>query len=79
MKVTRRDLLKSGMAGAAVMTLPCFLATSGTLMSAATLDETPDNPFQDWFGIDEAIIAKVMAELMAGGADFADIYLQHSR
>jgi TldD protein len=48
-------------------------------MSDAAVNELPDDPFREWFGIDEASIARVMSELMAGGADFADIYFQHSR
>ncbi|MBT3223149.1 MAG: TldD/PmbA family protein [Proteobacteria bacterium] len=39
----------------------------------------PANPFFSWFGIDEAMIAQVMAELTSRGADDADIYFQHRR
>jgi TldD protein len=33
----------------------------------------------EWFGVDEASIARVMSELSANGADTADIYFQHQR
>jgi TldD protein len=33
----------------------------------------------DWFGVDQATVARVMSELSASGADAADLYFQHSR
>ncbi len=78
-RINRRDMLGVSFSGAAALTLPSFLASSPSLAHAALLDVGPDDPFFTWFGIDEAMIAKVMAEMMAGGADFADVYFQHSR
>jgi TldD protein len=78
-RLNRRDVLGVGLTGAAALTLPSFLAQSGSPAYSALLDDAPDDPFRDWFGIDEKTIAKVMAELMSGGADFADVYFQHSR
>ena len=40
---------------------------------------TPTNPFMQWFGVDEATVARVMSELTANGADAADLYFQHQR
>jgi len=40
---------------------------------------TPENPFLDWFGVDEATTLRVMSELTANGADAADLYFQHAR
>ena len=37
------------------------------------------NPFMDWFGVDQAMVTRVMAELTANGADAADLYFQHTR
>ncbi len=34
---------------------------------------------QRWFGVDEALLARVLGEAMDRGADFADLYFQHSR
>ncbi len=45
-------------------------------MTTATL---LDNPFATWFGIDEALVRKVLAAAMERGADFADVYFEHSR
>jgi TldD protein len=59
--------------------MPAFLSGCGVQQAVAVADKTPENPFMDWFGIDQATIAKVMAELTASGADAADVYFQHSR
>ena len=32
----------------------------------------------DWFGVDDAILARVLAQAMDCGADYADLYFQHS-
>jgi len=45
----------------------------------AIADPMPENPFMDWFGVDQATVARVMSELTANGADAADLYFQHSR
>ena len=34
---------------------------------------------QAWFGVDEALLARVLGEAMDRGADFADLYFQHTR
>jgi TldD protein len=78
-RYSRRDVLGLGITGVAALTLPIFLANSGGPAYASLLNDAPDDPFRDWFGIDESTIAKVMAELMSGGADFADVYFQHTR
>ena len=66
-------------AGSAVLSMPAFLSGCGVQQATAMADQTPDNPFMDWFGVDEATTARVMAELAANGADAADLYFQHSR
>lgn len=43
--------------------------------AATTLDQ---HPFTSWFGIDEARVRRVLAEATARGADFADLFFQHS-
>jgi hypothetical protein len=35
---------------------------------------TPDNPFLEWFSIDEARLRRVLAELGARGADHGELY-----
>ena len=79
---SRRNVLRGGMGGAALLTVPRFLVgcnkTDTTVMAAAQT-VAPENPFLTWFGIDEAVIKTVMAELTSRGADFADLYFQHRR
>ena len=38
-----------------------------------------ENPFQTWFGIDEARTRRVLGELTARGADHAELYFEYSR
>ena len=62
--------------------MPGFLAgcaKRGLQSAADPLAAVPDNPFLAWFGIDEAMIRAVMAELTQRGADMADLYFQHRR
>lgn len=37
------------------------------------------NPFTHWFGIDETIAQQVLSEALSRGADFADLYFQHTK
>ncbi len=39
----------------------------------------PDNPFLDWFGVDQSAIRQALSALTAQGADLADLYFQHTR
>jgi TldD protein len=59
--------------------LPFSDAGSGADAQTDLIDDSTADPFSDGFGIDEAMLAKVMAEMMAAGADFADVYFQHLR
>ncbi len=36
------------------------------------------HPFTEWFGVDAARMLRVLSEAMRRGADFADLYFQHS-
>ena len=78
---TRRGVLRGSAAGLAALSMPGFLASCAKQDVQATLSSggTPDNPFQQWFGIDEATIRRVMTELSSRGADHADLYFQHTR
>ncbi len=61
--------------------MPSFVAAcaKGGAIGAAGARELPDNPFATWFGVDAALLDRVFAELTARGADFADLYFQHTR
>ncbi len=75
----RRTFLGSMAAGTAVVTMPGFLAGCGVQPATRLSEPTPENPFMTWFGVDQASVARVMAELTANGADAADLYFQHTR
>ena len=79
MTIKRRDFLSHIAAGSSILTLPTFLVGCGINQAVNQSEALPDDPFGDWFGIDEAVVSQVMAELTANGADAADLYFQHSR
>jgi TldD protein len=79
MTIKRRDFIARAAAGTAVLTLPGFLSGCGVQQATTLAEPTPDNPFMDWFGVDQSTVARVMAELTANGADAADLYFQHAR
>jgi len=79
MTIKRREFLGRMAAGSAILTVPAFLSGCTVQQATAIGDVTPDNPFMDWFGVDQATVARVMSELTASGADAADLYFQHSR
>ncbi|WP_295386156.1 TldD/PmbA family protein [uncultured Thiodictyon sp.] len=75
--MNRRQFLATGSAGLASVALPRFL---GAAPNATDLTQpAPANPFLEWFGIDEALIRRVMSELTANGAAIAELYFQHKR
>ena len=74
-----RQFLGGMAAGSAILTMPAFLSGCGVTPAVTPATRAPGNPFLAWFGVDEPMIAKVMAELTANGADAADLYFQHTR
>ena len=79
MTMKRREFLGRMAAGSAVLSMPAFLSGCGIQRATAVAEQTPENPFMEWFGVDEAMTARVMSELAANGADAADLYFQHRR
>jgi TldD protein len=45
------------------------------------MSESPPqvHPYMTWFDVDEVAIHRVLSEAMSRGADFADLYFQHSK
>ena len=78
--LSRRDLLRTAAAGGAILAMPKFLAACGpkTPVEAAA-GALPANPFMAWFGVDEAMLSRVLGELTSRGADKAELFFQHSR
>jgi len=79
MLIGRRKFLANVAAGGATLTMPAFLSGCGVNQALSVNAVTPDNPFLEWFGIDQLNIARVMAVLTANGADIAELYFQHRR
>lgn len=79
MKFRRREFMGHMAAGSAILTMPAFLTGCGVNQAVDVAEVTPSNPFLDWFGVDQALIRQVMAELTANGADTAELYFQHQR
>ncbi|MFW7378559.1 MAG: TldD/PmbA family protein [Oligoflexus sp.] len=77
--VTRRGFMKGALIGSSVITVPSFLTSCFHTASSDKMlsQELPANPFMDWFGVDEAVIRRVMAELVSRGADDAELYFEH--
>ena len=78
---SRRRFIQTG---TALLSAPAFLIGCGSRPAqqatvAPAVAATPDNPFLEWFSIDEARLRRVLAELGSRGADHAELYFQHSR
>jgi len=79
-RMTRRRFLQTSAAGTAVLTMPHFLAACHRKAGGVTTPPQPtSNPFRDWFGVDEDVIRRVLAELTARGADDAEAYFQYAQ
>jgi TldD protein len=72
--VSRRDFLKTG-ATAAAATAATPLLSKGWLGLPAA--EAPGY-FEREFGVNDALCRKVLAEALAKGGDFADLYFEHT-
>ena len=72
MTIKRREFLGTVAAGSAVLTMPGFLSGCGVQSATAIAGNTPENPFMEWFGVDQSTVARVMSELTARGADAED-------
>lgn len=79
MTIKRRDFISTVAAGSAIITMPGFLSGCGVQSATSFGRNVPVNPFMEWFGVDQATVARVMSELTSRGADAADLYFQHSR
>ncbi len=79
MATNRRVFLSNTAAGTALLTMPAFLSGCGVDPATSVSTATPANPFLEWFGVDEALLTRVMSELTANGADTAELYFQHTR
>lgn len=75
---TRRDLLKTGAAGAALTVIPAAL--KGIPMDAFAAPASPSAlaaHFQR-FGVDEDLVRQAMSEALSRGGEYCDIFFQHN-
>lgn len=77
--IDRRRFLHAAGTGTALLTMPRFLAGCAKTGATTLPASPPANPFLAWFGVDEAMLRRVMAELTSRGATHADAYFQHIR
>jgi TldD protein len=75
---SRREVLWSGVAGAAVAALPGGLVGCAREADMGTEMVGPSAALAA-FGLDEAGASRVLSELLSRGADFGDLYFQRSR
>ncbi|HNC99366.1 MAG TPA: DNA gyrase modulator, partial [Myxococcota bacterium] len=75
--ISRRTLLKELGAGSAMLAMPAFLAACAP--KHMRQDPLPTDPFGAWFGVDPLSTRLVLEELSQHGADWAELYFQHSR
>ena len=78
---TRRSVLKGGAAGTVALCLPGVLAGrphSAHALSEPAVEPPGPNPFTVRFGVDEAILARVLGVAMGRGGDFADLFFEHT-
>jgi TldD protein len=61
--------------------MPSFLAAcgpkGGPVVAATT--PLPEDPFLTWFGLDHAVLQRILSTLGARGATHGELYLQHTR
>ena len=77
--MTRRTFVRGMAAAGALVSMPHFLKRSGVKAAHDLSQPAPAQPFLDWFGVDRALIERVLRELGSRGADAADLYFQHQR
>ncbi len=76
---TRRRVLQGGAVGAVALTLPRFLggcATTQQAMAPAAPEPTA-NPFMARFGVDDAMLQRVLGVALSRGGDHADLFFEH--
>ena len=59
MTIKRRNFIGTVAVGSAIITMPGFLTGCGTQAPPA-IAPPPEIPFMDWFGVDQAVVARVM-------------------
>jgi TldD protein len=81
LRPTRRQLLGTAGSALAVLSAPSLLTAClrQAPVAAAPAGASPEDPFLAWFGVDRDLLRRVLAELGSRGADYGEVYFQHTR
>ncbi len=74
-KITRRDFIRTGAAAVGTMAVPSVLSQGWFALPAKAAES---GYFEREFGITDGLCRKVLAEALAKGGDFADLYFEHT-
>ncbi|MBN1894997.1 TldD/PmbA family protein, partial [bacterium] len=76
--LSRREFMKKGCSGLAVASVPFVFRTDTHAASAAATGGSPAlNEFYEMFGVDEALIRKIMGIALGKGGDYCDVFFQN--
>jgi TldD protein len=73
--ITRRDFIRTGAAAVGTFAVPSVLARGWFALPAQA---AAPGYFEREFGINDGLCRKVLAEALAKGGDFADLYFEHT-
>jgi len=77
-RLSRREFVKGGCAGVALASIPfVFRANPLEAFDNAPAGPLPLGGYYKMFGVDEALIRRIMAAAMAKGGDYCDLYFQN--
>ena len=73
--ITRRNFIRTGAAAVGTMAVPSVLSKGWFALPAKAAEP---GYFESEFGISDGLCRKVLAEALAKGGDFADLYFEHT-
>jgi TldD protein len=77
-RLTRRDFMKRGCSGLALASIPfVFKANPLEAFANAPVEALPLNEYYRMFGVDEALIRRIMGVALGKGGDYCDLYFQN--
>ncbi|MBN2227585.1 MAG: TldD/PmbA family protein [candidate division Zixibacteria bacterium] len=76
--MTRREFLKTGAKGAALVAIPVIFRLDPLAAFAAPSPTRNLGDYMTHFGVDESLIRKVMGAALAHGGDYCDLFFEHT-
>jgi TldD protein len=76
--LTRRTFLKLSGKGLVIATIPTLFKVNPLAALGSPLLINNPSDYYEHFGIDEAVIRKVMSAALAKGGDYCDVFFQHT-